>query len=344
MQILAAPAFSNEKVNPYNSLLYREMDKLESDVNEYTHKKALLEKFNVVHFHWPDGYINKKNFFKSLQRVFLFASVITLAKLKGSKIVWTVHNVAPHDAYRPQLSKHFMNWFIKRCDGLIFMSDESKSTFLNLYSPPKTIQYTIIPHGHYRNSYPPAIGQAQAKAQLGLPQDKKVLLSLGMIKPYKNIDGLINIFNTASLDGHVLVVAGNPDSSELADTLKKLKANNPNIYLFLKFIPDNEINIYLSAADAVILPYKSILNSGALLLSLSFNKPTIAPHMGTIIGLQRELGTEWVYSFKEELDKKSLTKALSYFDTAERLATCPLDNYNWDQLAQATLNFYKKLA
>jgi glycosyltransferase involved in cell wall biosynthesis len=236
-----------------------------------------------------------------------------------------------------------MHWFIQRCNGLIFMSEESKATFFARYQTPKTMQFAIIPHGHYRNSYPAAIDKDLAKTALALPLDKKVLLFFGMIKPYKNIDTLIDIFSKAEAMQYTLVVAGNPDTPELATRLKQLSAHNPDIVLFLQFIPDHELHSYLSAADAVILPYKTILNSGALLLALSFNQPVIAPHIGAFVGLQQQLGRHWVCSYDGELDAETLRKAIGELETANRPATCPLDEYNWDRLAAATLTLYQHL-
>lgn len=343
MRILASPALSNEKINPYNALLYRELNHLGVQVEEYSHQKALLEKFDILHFHWPDGYINQASLLKSLQRIMLLALVILVAKAKGTRIIWTVHNVAPHDAFRPQLSGRFMHWFIQVCNGFIFMSEESKATFFSRYNPPKDIHYAIIPHGHYRNSYPAAIDKDLARTALNLPLDKKILLFFGMIKPYKNIDTLISKFSTTELMQYSLVIAGNPDSPELATQLKALAADNPDIYLFLKFIPDHELSTYLSAADAVILPYKTILNSGALLLALSFNQPVIAPHIGAFVGLQQQLGRHWVNSYDGDLEAETLRKAVGELETLDRPATCPLDDYNWDRLAAATLKLYQRV-
>lgn len=347
MRILASPAFANKKINPYNALLYSNINAITRKkgvdiVQEYSHKKALLKKFDIVHFHWPDGYINQKNILKTWQRSLLLCFILLVVKLKGSKIVWTVHNVTPHDAFHPGYSKAFMSWFAKQCDGVIFMSEESKATFFNLYSCKDNIRYAIIPHGHYRNSYPSPIAQADAKSQLGLPANKRVLLFFGMIKPYKNIDALMETFNQAKMYDYVLVVAGNTDSPELKEQLIA-QSKNPHIHLFLQFIPDDKLHIYLSAADVVILPYKSILNSGALLLALSFNRPVIAPHIGAFVALQQELGRKWIYSYANELEPSALKNALRYLETQERNAACPLENYDWDKIAASTLTFYRQL-
>ena len=127
MRILASPAFSNKKVNPYNALLYSNIKAItrahtQNSVHEYSHKKAILEKFDIIHFHWPDGYINQKSMFKTLQRSILLTLILFIVKLKGSRIVWTVHNVSPHDAFHPAYSHFFMRWYSKQCDGHILMS------------------------------------------------------------------------------------------------------------------------------------------------------------------------------------------------------------------------------
>ena len=347
MRILASPAFANKKINPYNALLYSHIKALAQPqtkicVQEYSHKKALLEKYDIIHFHWPDGYINQKQMFKTIQRSILFCVIVLIVKLKGSNIVWTVHNAAPHDAYQPRFSYFFMNWFAKQCDGLIFMNEESKATFFNLYRCKRNIQYAIIPHGHYRNSYPAAIDNELAKSKLSLPNNKKVLLCFGMIKPYKNVDGLMELFTQAKLLDYVLVVAGNTDSPELKEKLIQ-RAKSSNIHLFLQFIPDNKVHIYLSAADTVILPYKTILNSGALLLALSFNKPVIAPHIGAFVSLQQELGRKWVYSYVDDLEVNTLKNALRHLEAQDRSNPCPLENYEWDKIAASTFAFYKQL-
>jgi len=344
MKILAAPAFSNEKVNPYNALLYRELQKLNVTVNEYRHSQALKSAADIVHFHWPDGDINRPGLGKSLQRIVLLLVMVCLLKLKGSKLVWTVHNTAPHDALRPRLSHWFMQWFTRRCDGFIFMSEANRAAFYQRYHTSPKSRYAIIPHGHYRSCYLPAIDQLTAKKQLGLDPQKKVLLFIGMIKPYKNIDGLMQAFNQAVLKDYQLVIAGSIDTApaELRTALETLK--NSDTHLFLRFIPDSELNIFMSAADQVILPYKAILNSGALLLALSYNRPVIAPHMGAVADLQNKLGSQWIYGYAGELTASCLQHASTALERTTRPTVCPLDNYSWDKLAAQTLDFYRQLS
>lgn len=344
MHLLAAPAFSNEKVNPYNALLYREIEKLNVTVEEYRHSVALKKPADVVHFHWPDGDINRQSLAKSLQRIFLLMAVVTQLKMRGTKIIWTVHNTAPHDAFRPRLSHWFMQWFISRCNGFIFMSEANRAAFYSRYKPSPDSSSAIIPHGHYRSFYPAAIDRESAKTKLGLDPTKKILLFVGMIKPYKNLDGLIAAFIQAQPENYQLVIAGTADTApiDLQNRLKNI--SSPHINTFLRFIPDDELSLFMSAADAVILPYKAILNSGALLLALSYNRPIIAPHMGAVADLQKTLGSEWIHTYTGELTASALQDGLTSLEQTNRPPLCPLDTYDWDKLAAQTLSFYQQLS
>jgi glycosyltransferase involved in cell wall biosynthesis len=343
MRILASPAFSNERVNPYNAQLYRKIEASGHSVFEYSHKRVLKEKFDIVHVHWPDGYIDHRNPLKAIQRALLLIVMMVIAKVKGARLVWTAHNLKPHDAHHPKFSQYFLTQFLKLCNGLIFLTAEGRNSFLQYYPAEKNMPCAIVPHGHYRESYPSAIDQAQAKADLGLVTNKKILLFMGMIKPYKNCDTLIKEFNAANLTDYVLVIAGKPDTPKYKQQLEALAQGNENIHLRLEFIPDSQLHLYMSAADCVILPYKSILNSGALLLALSFNKPVIAPHIGAFVDLQNELGLQWVYSYVNDLNASNLEFMLTQLNQLPRPTICPLDNYDWRNLAELTVNFYEEL-
>ncbi|MET0356727.1 MAG: glycosyltransferase family 4 protein [Cellvibrio sp.] len=343
MRILASPAFSNERVNPYNAQLYRKVEARGQTVCEYSHKRVLKEKFDIVHLHWPDGYIDQRNWFKALQRALLLTLMMSIAKLKGARVVWTAHNLKPHDAFHPRFSQFFMTQFLKLCSGFIFLTEEGRKNFSEQYPALVNQPSAIIPHGHYRDSYPQAIDREQAKAQLGLITDKKILLFMGMIKPYKNCDALIKEFAAAKLDNYFLLVAGKPETPQYKEQLELLAKDQDNIRLCLEFIPDDQLHLYMSAADTVILPYKSIFNSGALLLALSFDKPVIAPHIGPFIELQNELGLQWIYSYTNDLDASNLEFMLQQLDVLQRPAICPLDNYDWRHLAESTINFYEEI-
>jgi beta-1,4-mannosyltransferase len=52
---------------------------------------------------------------------------------------------------------------------------------------------------------------------------------------------------------------------------------DPHVVLRPVAVPDGEMQYYLRAADIAVLPYHRGLNSGVLLLALSFGLPVVAP-------------------------------------------------------------------
>ena len=53
------------------------------------------------------------------------------------------------------------------------------------------------------------------------------------------------------------------------------------IILRTQFIPDREMEVYLKAADVLVLPYKEIFQSGVLFLAYSFGLPVVATDVGS---------------------------------------------------------------
>ena len=49
----------------------------------------------------------------------------------------------------------------------------------------------------------------------------------------------------------------------------------------IEYIPDEDTELYFKAADVLILPYRSIFQSGVLFLAYSFGLPVIASDVGT---------------------------------------------------------------
>jgi len=65
-------------------------------------------------------------------------------------------------------------------------------------------------------------------------------------------------------------------------------AAGDGISLYLRYIEDNEVQVFFNACDIVVLPYLNILTSGAAVLALSFGRPVIAPDKGCIPELLNE--------------------------------------------------------
>lgn len=336
MRILAWPAYANAKHNPYNALLYGGMEGAE--VHEYSHKKAILRRFDILHIHWPDGFINQPGWLTTFRRMAILFTVVTVAKLRGTKIVWTVHNLLPHDAYHPKLASRFLEWFALRADGLIFLGNSSMQVYRDKYGiAPKQVA-AVIPHGHYRGVYKAMPSKESARAELNLPEDKKILLFLGLIKPYKNVDRLIADFIALNDPDTILVVAGSAGEG-IAQPLNDMSRGRDNVRLFLQFVPDDWLGVFYAAADIVVLPFKNILNSGSALLSLSFNRKIVAPALGTMVELRDAVGQGWMHLYSGDFNQNVLKDAI--VSGGIDGGVCDLDAFEWNRLGAQTLDLYR---
>jgi beta-1,4-mannosyltransferase len=336
MYVLASPAFSNRKFNPYNARLYAEMSNLGVVVGEFSPKRTLTERYDIVHVHWPDFYINEKNPLKAVRRMLILALTVLVVRLRGASLVWTAHNVLPHDVRREKLTRRYLHWFAGCCDGLIFLSQSSMDHFFAVYPLTHKPVCAVIPHGHYRSAYPTVPDKLAARQTLGLPENKTVILYFGMIKPYKNVDVLIDAFKALGDKKTVLVIAGMPDTPALERKLVTAVSGRDDIHCFFTFILDADVPTYFSAADLVALPYKEIQNSGTVLLALSFNRPVIVPNLGSLAEVQRAVAADWIQLYDGSLEialRRAISKPIP--------VVVDLAAFDWHAIAIETLALYR---
>ncbi|MDY7020837.1 MAG: glycosyltransferase [Cyanobacteriota bacterium] len=344
MKIIAWPAFKTKYKNPYNWLLYTHISQNEIEVREFSFKAILQEKYDIFHFHWPvETIVRHPNLLIAWTRARLMLVLIDWVRYKGTRIIWTVHDQKPHLLLHSKLAQWFESEFLKRVDGYINLCEYSQVLTYQSFPILQDCANTIIPHGHYREVYPNQISKTEAREKLDIPENTHVLMFLGYIDYYKNIPKLIQTFKDLNLENWMLVIAGKPEVSELAQEIIKLANSNPRIKLKLEFIPDEQIQTYLKAADFVILPFQEILNSGSAILALSFDCPILVPHQGALSELQAQVGTDWVKLYEGTLTTGILREALNWAVETGRLPKAPLEALDWSKLSQQTLNFYKEV-
>lgn len=345
MRVLAWLAFANRAENPYNWLLYTHMAQYEVKVEEFSPGKVLKGKYEVWHLHWP-GHLLDANpgFLKALLKTVVLLALICWARLSGTKVVWTVHDLHTHEGIHTNLEKLFWKAFTKQLDGYISLSKAGQEAALERFPALRTIPGFVIPHGHYREIYPDTVSRTEARSRLGISASAKVLLFLGLIRPYKNVPHLIQTFRQLPDPELVLVVAGGSNFPSLVDGVMEEASLDPRVHLRLGFVPDEEMQVYLRTADLVVLPYKEILNSGSALLALSFDRPVLVPRRGALEELQTQVGQEWVETYSGDLTARQLDAALNWALNDTRPERAPLENLGWDRLARQTADAYRTIA
>ena len=78
------------------------------------------------------------------------------------------------------------------------------------------------------------------------------------------------------------MIAGKSKDHELTEFIQAKADSNPAIQFIPGFIEDDDVQMYMNAADVVTFPYKNILTSGAVMLAISFGRACLAPQKDCI--------------------------------------------------------------
>jgi glycosyltransferase involved in cell wall biosynthesis len=150
-----------------------------------------------------------------------------------------------------------------------------------------------VPHPSLVGVYPDDVDEAMARDRYGLGPDDLVFGVVGNLRPYKGLDDLLDAFESVAGAGRPdgrrvrLLIAGKPvDDPSVAAMLRRAQAH-PDVVVDARRIPADELSIPLRASDVIVLPYRASLNSGLLLLALTFGRTVIAaasPHVSETVG------------------------------------------------------------
>lgn len=288
--------------NPYLVLLRSALESLpDVAVLTFTWRRALTARYTVFHVHWPEILLSGRDAGRTAARRAAFLLLLLRLTVTRTPVVRTAHNVRPHAG-------------VSRTDAVLLHLLDRLTTVvvtLNEQTPvPAGIPSVTVPHGHYREWFAP-----QPRS---VPRPSHAAF-VGLIRPYKNVEGLVSAFRSA-LDrapGATLRIAGEPSSPELAEALRAATRGVAPVTLDLDHLTDEELVRAVTSAELVVLPYREMHNSGAALLALSLDRPVLVPENEVTDRLAEEVGPGWVLRYCGELTGDRLVAA---FREARRLS------------------------
>lgn len=274
-------------------------------------------------------------------------TVLRVARLlSGGKLPVTalVDNIVPHEK-RPG-DGLFARYFVRACDDFVVMSrsvGEEIRAFLPQKAAVRPDVVRFAPHPVY-DIYGAAQAKPAARSRLGLPPTaQRVVLFFGLIRPYKGLDLLIEALahpQVRDLGIHALV-AGEcyADWDDYAGLIERLGLGE-RVHAAVRFIPNDEVSTYFSAADLVVQPYRTATQSGISQIAYHFDKPMVVTRVG---GLP-EIVTEGVSGYAVEPEAAALAAALRDFFVHERAAALSegvrreKQRFSWQYLSEVMLN------
>jgi len=272
---------------------------------------------------------------------------LKFCRLRGSKIVLTIHDLLPHDT--GQAHKQVFHNLYQMVDRLICHSDNIKNRLMQEFAVPED-KIAVIPHGPFFYDLP-ALNAAQTLLGLDLQPGTRFVLWQGIIFPYKGLDLLLDAWQQVeqSHPDILLIVAGTGSPPLLEEIHAQIdRLGLKRVRLHLRFISTEELVALYRAAEIVVYPYRAITTSGALATGLALNKAIVASDLPVF----RELLTHRVNALLvDPHDPASLAQALLSLledpllrdQLTAKVQAMNFGDLSWQQIARKTLQCYESV-
>lgn len=312
--------------NPYLVMLASSLEASgEAVVLNFSYRLALTGRYDVFHVHWPENLVSSAGPLKRLVRQALFALLLVRLRTTSTPVIRTLHNLElPSGLSRRQVM--LLRWAERWTTLWIRVNDDTPIAADRAHE-------TVV-HGHYKDWYGGTVVPESIQGRLTY---------FGLIRRYKNVDGLIEAFK--QVDSSVpmtLRVAGKPSSEDIARQLEALAHDDERISLLLRFLSDDQLVHEVGEAQLVVLPYREMHNSGSLLASLSLGRPVLVPDNEVNRRFRDEVGREWVQLYGGELSAEHLVTALHWVHQRRAAEVPDLSARDWDKAGRSHMQAYRR--
>lgn len=245
---------------------------------------------DFVHIHWPEMLYNWFPFMEKStnEKLKIISDRLNWYKNNNAKIIFTVHNIEPHESLNKNFDNQLYNLIIFNSDILVHHCNESIEVMKKNYPVVSEKKHIVANHGDYLFDYI-KIDKKKARELLGIGPDKFVILNFGQQRKNKGLTFTEKVFKELPINSKFLLTAGIYSFAGLSNvkkyqTLLINSIKNKVIFKRKKFvlrpIKQNEIPNFFSACDLVFLGHQSGLNSGIISMAATYSKPVIFPNIG----------------------------------------------------------------
>lgn len=317
----------------------RNISKVKKALN-YVHSMSvvmrMMKQYDVLHTQWI--------IFSPVDYYFL-----KRVKNKGKRLVITIHDILPFNQKFYDYRYHKKIYGL--ADEIIVQAPDNVERFHALF-PDNTVPVSMIPHGHFLH-YAKNKEQAVSKEKLGLSKDRFIYLFFGQIKQVKGVDVLLQAYahllrkHPRLKDKIQLVIAGSLWKTDFGICEEIIERENLSEYLKLdiRYIPDDEVDDYYSAADICVLPYREVYQSGVIQLTYAHHKPAIVTKIPAFLDIVDE--SRGILCEPDNVE--SLADALlEAYEARDRLPDMAEqgyryieENYDWNKIGRQVAGLYQ---
>ncbi|MEN8229368.1 MAG: hypothetical protein ABFS38_14515, partial [Bacteroidota bacterium] len=287
-----------------------------------------LHKLDVLYLNWIEELPEKRG--GRIQSIF-FILLMSYLKFSGKKIIWTLHNKKSHSDRHTMVKALLLRLLLKKSDLIITHASDG----LN-YIPKKTpgvyIPHPVIPRKQQNNTTHARLND---------------IIIWGTVNKYKGIDLFLSyLIENKLIEKYRIIIAGTVVGSELTDKLERIALEYENVSLMNRYIEKEELITLIEESKLILFCYQSesVLSSGALMDSLSFNTNIAGPDVGAFHDLAQE---GLIFSFKDyndlmmRMDDFLISKGSS--PAKEKKKENFLKNNSWEVFSSRIAELIKEL-
>jgi len=231
----------------------------------------------IVHFQ-PGLYFRRG---APVSKILASLGLFWLALRAGARLDIVVHEADPPTLWRPDYA--LVRLAFATAGRVSFHTEAEHRELERQYRV--RVRASLIPHRVDARPTP----RREARARLGLSEGTGPLFVCpGFIQPSKGLDRAVEAFASATPDGGSLYIVGSvrDPSPELEQYFRGLEERTnqvPGVTLVERFLADEEFDLWVSAADWVVLPYRRSWSSGVLARAHALGRPAIVAAVGGLV-------------------------------------------------------------
>lgn len=261
-------------------------------------------------------------------------------------VIFICHNIYPHESKVP-LKRILTRTTLNAGDGMIVHAD-AEAELLKELMPAARYRKTVLPITNtfkVRN-----ISQKDARDMLGVKEDAHVLLFFGFIRKYKGLKYLIEAMPkiTEAYPDTVLFIVGDffeNDKEQYVELINESGCGS-SIRLVDGYLPDEAVEPYFAACDALVLPYVSSTQSGIVQIAYGFSKPVLASAVGGLPDVIKDGKTGYLF---EPENPEAIAESVDRFfrdpdrDAFMREIEAQNDLNSWDHMNDVIGELYEEI-
>lgn len=300
----------------------------------------------ILHIHWlfqfSFPWARKRRWARRFMQ-WWFHLYLRVAQILGLRIVWTAHDLLPHEQvfYDDHRARDEL---ISKATEIIALSEATATEIRALGGQ----RVRVIPMGSYADPYAVTLTRREARTSFGFNDSDVVIALIGRLEMYKGADLLLLAVAQLPKSSTIkLLLAGWCEDEVYRDELTRLAERaNGRVTTKFQWIPDDDLARYFQATDVAVFPFREISNSASVLLAQSFGRPVVIPDLPALCDIPDDGALRFEFGDEAAVEPLvAMLKRVEHLTEAEyrEMSTASLSwaiKSDWATIARETINLY----